>query len=63
MGQLLPENMRDKKLNKGTILKGSVHYIHHLNRQLSQYKTRLEQLEYEAANLSIALQHQHHEQQ
>jgi hypothetical protein len=48
--------MRDKKLNKGTILKGSVLYIQMLNDQLSHYKERLEHLQYEAANLSIAAQ-------
>jgi hypothetical protein len=52
LGQLLPENMREGKLNKGSILKGSVAYIHMLNEQLSQYKERLEMLEYEAASLS-----------
>ncbi|KAI7905741.1 Myc-type, basic helix-loop-helix domain-containing protein [Cokeromyces recurvatus] len=52
LGQLLPENLCQGKLNKGTILKGSVIYIHMLNDQLSEYKARLERLEYEAAILS-----------
>ncbi|KAI8094446.1 hypothetical protein BDF21DRAFT_489950 [Thamnidium elegans] len=52
LGQLLPDNMREGKLNKGSILKGSVVYIHMLNEQLSKYKERLESLQYEAANIS-----------
>lgn len=52
LGQLLPDNMREGKLNKGSILKGSVVYIHMLNEQLSQYKEKLERLQYEAANIS-----------
>lgn len=52
LGQLLPENICEGKLNKGSILKGSVVYIHMLNEQLSKYKERLEILQYEAANIS-----------
>lgn len=52
LGQLLPDNMREGKLNKGSILKGSVVYIHMLNEQLSHYKEKLERLQYEAANIS-----------
>ncbi|KAI8890820.1 hypothetical protein K501DRAFT_328372 [Backusella circina FSU 941] len=51
LGQLLPENICQGKLNKGTILKGSVIYIHMLNDQLLKYKQRLESLQYEANRL------------
>ncbi|GAN01066.1 hypothetical protein MAM1_0004d00497 [Mucor ambiguus] len=57
LGMLLPENMCQGKLNKGTILQGSVMYIHMLNGQLSKYKERLEHLKYEAAALNPSLLH------
>lgn len=57
LGMLLPENMCQGKLNKGTILQGSVMYIHMLNDQLSKYKARLEHLKYEAAALNPSLLH------
>ncbi|KAI8987978.1 hypothetical protein BDF20DRAFT_853130 [Mycotypha africana] len=49
LGELLPENLCQGKISKGTILKGSVTYIHMLNSQLAQCKARLQQLEYEVA--------------
>ncbi|KAG1112497.1 hypothetical protein G6F42_014727 [Rhizopus arrhizus] len=53
LGLLLPEDMCQGKLNKGTILQGSVMYIHMLNDQLSKYKERLEHLKYEVAALNL----------
>lgn len=61
LGALLPENMCQGKLNKGTILRGSVMYIHMLNDQLSKYKERLEHLNYEAAALNPSLLNQTHQ--
>ncbi|KAI8642549.1 hypothetical protein BD408DRAFT_443428 [Parasitella parasitica] len=59
LGLLLPENMCQGKLNKGTILRSSVMYIHMLNDQLFKYKERLENLKYEAATLDPSLLNQY----
>ncbi|KAI8390900.1 uncharacterized protein BYT42DRAFT_554719 [Radiomyces spectabilis] len=56
LGRLLPEHMlAHGKISKGTILKGSVAYIHSLHNQLSDCKARLASLQQEIGYLNLPI--------